>query len=64
VLITSTRGRIPRDFCLSAQSDCILVANQDSDSLWVARVDKETGFADETSVMLRALDASPCALAL
>ena len=48
-----TLGRTPRSFAIGARGDVVIVANQDSDSLVVFRVDAESGRlqrASETAV--------------
>jgi len=40
---TSSLGKTPRNFTLDPSGNFLLVANQNSDDVYVFRIDKETG---------------------
>ena len=46
----STRGKTPRNFLIDSTGRWMLVANQDSDSLVVLRIDGETGMPELNSI--------------
>jgi 6-phosphogluconolactonase len=46
----STGGKTPRNFIISPNGEFLLAANQDSDSINVFRIDKESGKLRQTAV--------------
>lgn len=48
----SSRGKIPRNFAIDPTGNFLLVANQDTDDIFVFRRDKDTGLLSYTDVSL------------
>jgi len=48
----SSNGKNPRDFAIDPQGSFLVLANQDSDSIYVYRIDKSNGKLSRTSIGL------------
>ncbi|HEX8020938.1 lactonase family protein, partial [Mucilaginibacter sp.] len=46
----STYGKNPRDFAIDPTGKFLIVANQNSDNMWVFKIDQNTGKLSQTGI--------------